>query len=637
MNKKVLIVEDDKNLAESLNNIFNKKKIEAKVVHSVQKAEHFCSLDKYGLLIVDVVLPKVNGIDFLKKIIAQGLLDSQCTVWVISGVLNQHIISKDIKDHVDSFLKKPLNLKSIEEKIDTLFDSTGILLNNLPFFYMDLDSRNKVNILNSKKYIIAGHEIMFIWSYLSAIRFNGVLSINSHDTRGKEGVLFENGNIVSFKKRDGNSYLGVLLVKNKLVSKKDIQALLNEDTDVPLGERLVKGCYISPHHLHKMLKEQLAIRLFQIMGHSLLSISCVDFTDSKKYNYSSSLDKRDFLSLVNNWLKSKVNKNWLKDFFHGCKDMYIKPLKNPSLKRYFSGSHDLAFLSSPAVTDIKKVSEVIKEMDKVEEKAIRELYCRILMKESSLEYPANKKPLLSSENYESLRRKYINFLKAADKKNYFELMHLPLNAPVSKIEESYKSMVKIFHPDRRNRDIPEDLAKVCDKCFILISEIYQTLSHPEKKEKYLKKIEAQTYMNRFSVKEMYMAGKKDLNAGLYTSALKHFEGIFSNRLAPNDTILYYLWSQVKSAKSGLSKEEQNKMKELFDNVALDCRQTALFYFVKGLFMKEIGYKKAAFNCFSNALLIDSKLTVARIEKNALGKIQKKSLKSSVMALFKKGA
>ena len=635
MNKKVLIVEDDKNLAESLKNIFSKKGIDTKVVTSAQKAEHFCSLDRYGLIIVDVILPKVNGIDFLKNIIAKGLLDSQCKVWVTSGVLNQYVVSKDIKDHVDSFFKKPLNLKFIEEKIGTIFGSSSNVLNNIHFFYQDLD--NTENVLNKKKYIIAGHEIMFIWSYLSSIQFTGILNIYFHDIRGEEVIFFENGNIINFKNGDMNSYLGVLLVKNNLVSKNDIKTLLNEKTDIPLGERLVEGCYISPHHLHKMLKEQLAIRLFQIMGHSLLSINCVTFNDSKKMAYPSCLDKRDFLSLANNWIKSKVNKSWLKDFFSGCKDMYIKPLKKASLSKYFYGSHDLAFLSSPVVTDKKKLSEVIKEMNKVEEKALSELYCRILMKDICLEYPSSKKAAFPGEDYEFLRKKYVNFLKAAETKNYFELMNLPINVTVSTIEETYKNMVKIFHPDRRNRDMPADIAKICDKCFILISDIYKTLIDPEKKEQYIKNMEAKTYMNRFKIKDMYMTGKKNLESGLYTSALKNFESIFNNRLAPNDTILYYLWSKLKSTKSGLSEKEISKIKELFDNIALECRQTALFYFVKGLLMKEIGNKKAAYSCFSNALIIDSKLTVARLEKNALGRIQKRSLKFSVMGLFKKGA
>ena len=632
MSKKVLIVEDDKNLAESLKNIFTKKKIEVKLSHSAPQAEHFVSLDKYDLLIVDVVLPRVNGIDFLKKIISQGLLDSHCKVWIISGVLSQHVISKEMKSHVDSFLKKPLNLQSVEKKIDSSFTTFRSLPGNMQFFYMAVE--DKKNVLENKEYIIAGHELMFVWSYLSSFRFSGVLKINCHDVKEKDEILFKGGHIISFKSGDMNSYLGVLLVKNELVSKEDIKKLLSEKSDVPLGDRLVAGCYISPHHLHKILKEQLAIRLFEAMEHPLLTVNCVNFIPSVNFNYSASLEMNDLLSLVNNWMKSKVNKRWLKEFFSGCKDMYIKPLKKPSGAKYFSHYPGLGFLSSPTVQGEKTVADMINVMDKTEDKAIRELYCRILVKESCLEYKSDN--AISNDNYDSIRVKYESFLKAADTKNYFELMNLPLNASLNKIEETYRDMVKIFHPDRRNRDMPEDLAKICDKCFILVGTIYKTLSNPQEKEKYLKTLENKIRMGSFAIKEMYMKGKKNLEEGLYTSAFRQFEFVVNSRLAPSDTILYYLWSKIKSAKSALNREEQHKIKELFDNVALECRHTATFYFVKGLFMKETGHKKPAFECFSKALSLDPKLKVARVEKHSLGAIQKKSLKS-FMDIFKKGA
>ena len=571
MSKKVLIVEDDKNLAESLKNIFTKKKIDVKLSYSAPQAEHFVSLDKYDLLIVDVVLPRVNGIDFLKKIISQGLLDSHCKVWIISGVLSQHVISKEMKGHVDSFLKKPLNLKSIEKKIDTSLTTSSRLPGNMQFFYMAME--DKKNVLENKEYIITGHELMFIWSYLSALRFSGVLKVICHGVKETDEILFKEGHINRFKSGDMKSYLGVLLVKNELVSKEDVKKLLSEKSDVPLGDRLVAGCYISPHHLHKMLKEQLAIRLFKVMEHPLLTVSCGNFIPSVNFNYSASLEMNDLLSLVNNWMKSKVNKRWLKEFFSGCKDMHIRALKKPPGGKYFIHYPGLGFLSSPAVQGEKTVADMINEMGKKEDKAIRELYCRILVKESCLEYKSDNGSSVSSDNYDSIRVKYESFLKAADTKNYFELMNLPLNAPVNKIEEIYRDMVKIFHPDRRNRDMPEELVKICDKCFILVGTVYKTLSNPQEKEKYLKTLEGKTRMGSFAIKEMCMKGKKNLEEGLYTSAFRQFEFVVNSRLAPSDTILYYLWSKIKSTKTAINKEEQYKIKELFDNVALECRHT----------------------------------------------------------------
>ena len=332
MNRRVLIVEDDKNLAESLKNIFIKRNISVKVSHSAKQAEHLISLEKYSLLVVDVVLPKINGIDFLKKIIPLGLLHSSCKVWLVSGVVNQQVISKDLMGHVDTFLKKPFHPNTLGKNIDRLFTAPEKRIRNLLFFY--LNRTGGVNELENKKYIIKGHELMFVCFYLYFIRFSGVLDIQLQGGEGAtQQILFREGCISSFKCGDKSSYLGRLLVKNNLVKEEDIQKLLEQKSDLPLGDRLVAECYISPHQLQKMLQEQLAIRLFETMAHSSITVSSQSFVASKDINYAAYLGISDLLRLVDNWIHSKVNKVWLKDFFENNQKMCIKTLKKLSGKK----------------------------------------------------------------------------------------------------------------------------------------------------------------------------------------------------------------------------------------------------------------------------------------------------------------
>ena len=632
MSHKVLIVEDDKNLAESLKSLFISKKIDVRISSSGQEAEQIITLEQYDLLLVDVILPKMNGIVLIKRLISKGLLHSQCKIWLISGVLKKNIISQDIMSHVDDFMEKPLNLRSVEKKLNSLFAHSKDLLKKMNFFYLRQESEGG-NVLKNKEYIIKGHELMFICFYLYSARFNGLLSVYYHSKGQKDELLFHDGKINSFKTEDKTSYLGVLLIKHNLVSRENIQKLVDEKNDKFLGDQLVDGCYISPHQLNRILKEQLAIRLFKTMEQPSIVVSCQDFTISRQFNQFVELEIRDYLALVNNWIHSKVSTRWLKGFFKNCEYMRVAPVKSlvstERLARYSKMNFFTHPIKSPTV-----IVDLLKSQNEME--SMRELYCRLLVRDLVIESTPHEST--ANMDYEFMRKKYQAFLQDANKKTYFELMNLPINAPVQKVEEVYKLMVKIFHPDRRNKDMPPDLIDTCDQCFILIRKIYQTLTDPAKRQAYLKSTGEALNKQDFVVKEMYMKGKKNLTEGHYASALSQLESILTDRTAPGDTVLYYISARLKSTEAILSPNEQEEIGRLFDNVGLEYRQSAMFYCTKGLFKKATKNTKSAFEFFTKAILLDPTLQLARVERHSLGQTkQKKKSTPSLFGLFRKGA
>ena len=633
MDKKVLIVEDDKNLAETLKNTFSKKKMTVKISHSAQEAENLVSLEQYDLLLVDVVLPKVNGINFLKQIISKGLLHSGCKIWIMSGVFHQKIISKDMISHVDTFFKKPLNIKTIEKKLDALFVSADSLPKNLKFFYLETKEQN--NVLDKKEYTIKGHELMFICFYLCSIRFNGVLRISYYGQEKPDEALFKEGDLISFKSIDSQSYLKPLLIKNNLISTEDLNQLLSEKSEVSLTDRLINGCYISPHKMDRLLKEQLAIKLFEIMEHPSVVVGSVDFISSVNFNQFARLQMRDLLSLVHNWIRSKVDVGWLKEFFDSCRQMNIKPLKRLSARQRFARQPGLEFLAADSMRENVMVGDMIEKSDKAEEETIRETYCRLVVKENCLEYKNNQGS--HKTDYSFMKKKYGDFLKDSKRKNYFELLNLPLNASVNQIEDAYRNVVKIFHPDRRDSNMPSDMAEVCDQCFILVRNIYQTLIDPDKKKKYIKALEDKSRFESFEVKEAYIKGKRNVESGHYGKAIEQLDFALKHKTAPGDAVLYHIWSIIKSKDFILSEEDVSRLTNLFDNVGLEHRQSAVFFFSKGLFMKATGKRKTAFDLFTKSLRLDPQFTVARLEKYSLSVAKKKNVKKSLISLFKKSA
>ena len=635
---KALIVDDDKNLTDSLKNILVEQEIEVKTTHSAQQAEQFLSFEQYDLLIVDVVLPKVNGIDFLKSIISRNLLHSNCKIWLISGVINEKIVSKEVMNHVDSFIKKPLDLKDIKERLSSAFNSSDDLLKNLPFFYLNYS--NEKNLLIERDYLIQNHELMFICFYLNSLSFNGVLQVGITDSDEKSKVLFQSGNIVNVEVKDPKSYIGGLLVKHNLVEKEVIKKMLSEESDEPLGVRLIEGCYISPHSLNRVLKEQMVIKLFKLLEGSSIRVKCDEFEVSvEKLNKGIRLEMRDFCMLIDQWVKSYVDIKWLQDFFRTYEDTQFRNVKNYAFSQRLSIYPGLEFFTFDHIKGVQGVAHIINNSKKEKDQVIRELYCRLLAKEGCLEYTTEKESTFNQQDYAFMKKRYESFLKDSESKNYFELLGLSAKADIKEIESRYRSMVKNFHPDRRAKDMPKDIATICDRCFFLLKKIYEVLAHSEEKRKYIAKLEIGRQKSNLAVQSMYMEGKQKLKQGFYKEALNQFKNILQNKLAPNDTSLFYIWCRLKMMENnpdGL-KKEKDKLLEMFNSTKLEYKQSAAFFFVKGLFMKLEDNRKMAFECFTKAILVDPKLTAARIEKSSLGTKKRGKKSSSFIGLFKKGA
>ena len=638
MSVKALIVDDDKDLTDSLKNIMIEQEIEVKTTHSAQQAEQFLSFEQYNLLMVDVVLPKVNGIDFLKSIISKDLLHSNCKIWLMSGVINEKIVSKEVMNHVDSFIKKPLDLKSIKNRLSSVFNNSDDFLKNLPFFY--LNCSNEKNFLIEKEYLIQNHELMFVCFYLNSLSFNGLLQLSIMDSGEKAKVLFKSGNIMSVEVKDSKSYIGGLLVEHNLVEKEVIQKMLSEESDEPLGVRLIEECYISPHSLNRVLKEQMVIKLFKLMGGSSLRVKCEENEVSvEKLNKGIRLEMRDFCMLIDQWVKSYVDMKWLRDFFRIYEDIQFKNIKNYAFSQRLSVYPGLEFFTFDHIKGVQGVAHIINNSKKERDQIIRELYCRLLVKEGCLEYATEKKSTFSQQDYDFIKKRYEAFLKDSENKNYFELLGLSVKADIKEIESRYRSMVKNFHPDRRAKDMPKDIAAICDRCFFLLKKRYEVLSHPDEKRKYIAELEVGRQKSNLAVQSMYMEGKQKLRQGFYKEALNQFKNIIQNKLAPNDVSLFYIWCRLKMMENNPDslKEEKDKLLEMFNNTKLECKQSAAFFFVKGLFMKLEDNRKMAFECFTKATLVDPKLTAARIEKSSLGTKRKSKKTSSIIGLFKKGA
>ena len=107
-NSKVLIVDDEKNICESLAAIFTSRGFESKVALSAERAVEIIAEWQPDLAILDVGLPKMNGIDLA---IALKNGHPTCRVLLFSGQPNTAdlLAQAEADGHLFEIVAKPVH------------------------------------------------------------------------------------------------------------------------------------------------------------------------------------------------------------------------------------------------------------------------------------------------------------------------------------------------------------------------------------------------------------------------------------------------------------------------------------------------------------------------------------------------
>lgn len=117
---RILIVEDDKNLALTLREVVESKGFETTVCFNFQQALH--EIEKaFDLYLLDVRLPDGNGLDLCKKIRET----SQDPILFISSDTSEASILKSYSLQADDYVEKPVRLNILLAKIDSILQRVG--------------------------------------------------------------------------------------------------------------------------------------------------------------------------------------------------------------------------------------------------------------------------------------------------------------------------------------------------------------------------------------------------------------------------------------------------------------------------------------------------------------------------------
>jgi two-component system alkaline phosphatase synthesis response regulator PhoP len=117
--KKILIVDDEPNIVMSLEYTFKKNNFEVFIARDGQEALDILNSQLPDVIILDVMMPTVDGFATLQQIKKDERLQ-QCKVIFLSAKNKEKDIEKGLSLGANLYVVKPFSLKKLVEQVQSL-------------------------------------------------------------------------------------------------------------------------------------------------------------------------------------------------------------------------------------------------------------------------------------------------------------------------------------------------------------------------------------------------------------------------------------------------------------------------------------------------------------------------------------
>jgi two-component system OmpR family response regulator len=114
---RILVAEDDAILADGVTRTLRQSGYAVDWVNNGAEADSALDTDNFDLLILDIGLPKVSGLDVLKRLRAR---DSRLPVLILTALDGVHDRVRGLDAGADDYLAKPFDLSELEARVRAL-------------------------------------------------------------------------------------------------------------------------------------------------------------------------------------------------------------------------------------------------------------------------------------------------------------------------------------------------------------------------------------------------------------------------------------------------------------------------------------------------------------------------------------
>ncbi len=120
MNKQILIIDDDRELCALLQDFLQLEGFDCASIHDGADAIEFCKGNEFGAIILDVMLPRVQGFDVLRKL--REFTDTPVIMLTARGEDTDRIVGLELG--ADDYLSKPCNPRELAARLRAVLRRT---------------------------------------------------------------------------------------------------------------------------------------------------------------------------------------------------------------------------------------------------------------------------------------------------------------------------------------------------------------------------------------------------------------------------------------------------------------------------------------------------------------------------------
>ena len=132
---KLLLVEDEKQLSEALQQILIKNKYSVDAVYNGDEGLDYALTGVYDVIILDIMLPKLNGIEIL-KMIRKRKISTPVILLTAKGSVEDRILGLD--SGADDYLPKPFSPDELLARLRALTRRNGDFINENILKFSDI-------------------------------------------------------------------------------------------------------------------------------------------------------------------------------------------------------------------------------------------------------------------------------------------------------------------------------------------------------------------------------------------------------------------------------------------------------------------------------------------------------------------
>lgn len=152
---KILIIEDEKLLADSLKILLTSRGFDTEAVYDGKTGEQYAMLNIYDLIILDVLLPELNGYQ-----VADRIRKQHCATPILMLTAKSSVEDKvnGLNAGADYYLTKPFDARELLACVNALLRRQGTQVNELTFGNTRLDLESAMLICEDHRIRLSARE-----------------------------------------------------------------------------------------------------------------------------------------------------------------------------------------------------------------------------------------------------------------------------------------------------------------------------------------------------------------------------------------------------------------------------------------------------------------------------------------------